>query len=359
MKKTIFLTVILVFTMITAGMAQFGIQQSIRNHVRHEARQQAKEKARAEEDKAKTEAEDKAMEEADKNLDKAAEAAEPGLEKAEEAEEQAEETTIYGIQKYNEFVEGYEDDVASKDPADYKKYRFNSAIVKYDVKGHEEGTKTYYIDMGGYKVAEYKELRHKKETEKETTIMIGADMIAIDYEDKSATKVHNPLAYLLANPDRDWEETAENILTHMGFRKVGQEEILGKNCDVWQHARMKIWVWDGLTLKSVNGKDVETATDVQIDTDVPQDVFEVPEGFEYIEVGASDMFPEVSEDEAKQAFEDDEEDMNELLDEIENMSYSEYKAKALEEEPDLSDQEIKQSYLYLRQEAKRRHRDEK
>jgi hypothetical protein len=145
----------------------------------------------------------------------------------------------------------------------------------------------------------------------------------------------------------------------MGFRKVGQETILDKECDVWQHGRMKIWVWDGLTLKSVNGKDVETATDVQIDVSIPQDVFEVPEGFEYIEVGASDMFPDVSEDEARQAFEEDEENMDEILDEIENMTYSEYRAKVLEEEPGVDEMEIKQSYLYLRQEAKRRHRDEK
>ena len=50
-----------------------------------------------------------------------------------------------------------------------------------------------------------------------------------------------------------------------------------------------------------------------------------------------------------------EEEYNELLDEIENMSYSEYKVKVLEEEPYADDDQIKQSYLILRQEAKRRH----
>jgi hypothetical protein len=185
--------------------------------------------------------------------------------------------------------------------------------------------------------------------------LIGADVIGIDFDDKSAAKVHNPLAYALANPDRDWEETAENILEHTGFRKTGQETILGKECDVWQHGKMKIWVWDGLTLKSVYGKDVETATDVQIDKNVPQDVFEVPEGFEYEEITAEDMFPEVSEDDVKTAYEDDEH-LDELLDEIEDMPYSVFKARVLEEEPGLSDQEIKQSFLYLRQEARRRNR---
>ena len=356
MRKTILLTLFFTFLLTTAGMAQFGIQRSIRNHVKHQAKEQAKEESKEASEKARVEAEDEAMEKADKELDKAAEAAEPGLEKAEEAEEQAEEATIYGIGKYNEFVEGYEADVESKDPADYKKYRFNSAIVTYDVEGSEKGTKTLYIDMGGYKVAEYKEIKHKKSEEETASVMIGADIISIDFDDKSAVKVHNPLAYMLANPDRDWEETAENILVHAGFKKTGQEDVLGKTCDVWQHGRMEIWVWDGLTLKSVYGKDVETATDVKIDTNVPQDVFEVPDGFDYEIVEAADMFPDIDEDEAKAAFEE-EEDMDELLDEIEDMSYSEYKAKVLEEEPGLSDMEIKNSYLYLRQEAKRRHRD--
>jgi len=341
------------FLLVTAGQAQYGIQRSIRNKVRRDVREHALEK----EEKARVQAEDEAMEKADRELAEA-EAADPAFEKAKEGREKGEEATIYGIQKYSEFVEGYEADVESKDPADYKKYRFNSAIVTYDVQGSEEGAKTLYIDMGGYKVAEYKEIRHKKTVEKTASIMIGADVISIDFDDESAAKVHNPLAYALANPDRNWEETAENILEHMGFKKTGQETILGKECDVWQHARMKIWAWDGLTLKSANGKDVETATDVQIDTDVPQDIFKVPKGFEYEEITAEDMFPEVSEDDVKAAYEDDE-NLGELLEEIEDMPYSEYKARVLEEEPGLSDEEIKQSFLYLRQEARRRHRMQK
>jgi hypothetical protein len=50
--------------------------------------------------------------------------------------------------------------------------------------------------------------------------------------------------------------------------------------------------------------------------------------------------------------------MDELLDKIETMSYSEYKALVLEEDPNTPDDEIQQSYLYLRQKARRRHKDE-
>jgi hypothetical protein len=353
MKKNILVILIIFFTIIATVNAQFGIQRSIRNKYK----KQGLEHAQEERQKGIDSAENKRIEEAYKCLHKAAEAAEPGLEKAEEEEEKekGEEYAFYGISQYNDFVEGYEADVASKDPADYKKYRFNTAIVEYEVEGHDEGSKTLYIDMGGYKVAEYIIVKKKKSDEKTAVILIGSDIISIDFEEESAVKIHNPMAYLLASPDRDWEKTAENILLKLGFEKIGAETIIGKECDVWEQGRSKIWVWDGLTMKSVNGKDIETATRIQVDTSIPQEMFEVPEGFEYEIIEAGDLFPELSEEEAKAAFEEDDEDMDELLDEIENMSYSEFKAKVLEEEPELYDEEIKHRYLYLRQMAKRRH----
>jgi len=68
------------------------------------------------------------------------------------------------------------------------------------------------------------------------------------------------------------------------------------------------------------------------------------------------MFPSITDEDINQATSQDDKDMDAILDEIENMSYSDYKAKVLKEEPDTSDEEIRQSYLYLRQKAKMRHK---
>jgi hypothetical protein len=102
---------------------------------------------------------------------------------------------------------------------------------------------------------------------------------------------------------------------------------------------------------------VETAVRVEIDVPVSEEIFGVPDGFEYEVIEASDMFPDpdevtVEEDEMT------EEELNALLDEIETMSYSQYKVKVLEEDPYADEEQIKQSYLLLRQQAKRRHRVE-
>ncbi len=348
MKKLLILSLIFTIGLASTSYAQFGIDTKFKKKYEKMGKQKANEQ--------KDKAEDKGMEEADKHLDKGTEAAEPGLQKAEEYEEKGEEYTIIGLQKYAEFTEGYESDVANKDPEDYRRYGFESAIVEYNVEGSDAGTKTLYIGMGGYKYAEYGVVKKKKSKEKTAEILLGSDMISINFKKNTASKIHNPMAYLLANPNRDWEETGRNMLIKLGYEIIGQDKISGKDCDIWKQGRHKIWVWNGLTLKSEMGKNIETATSIKIDVDVPNEIFEVPEGFELEEFGTEDLFPEYSEEHFEEEDEMTEEEYNQLLDEIETMSYSEYKVKVLEEEPDADDEKIKQSYLILRQEAKRRHR---
>ena len=355
MKKFVLFLLVLGMAVPYSGYAQFGIEKRIRSKYEKKFKKEGEKHAEKQLDKA----EDKGMEEADKGLNKATDAADPALDKAEEAEEKGEDYAIYGLKKYQGFVEGYEEGVESKDPADYRKYPFESAIVTYKLEGSKEGEKIVYMDMGGYKIAEYETIKKKRnKTEKNTTMLIGADMISIDYENKSAVKMHNPMAYLLADPDRDWQKTGERMLVNMGYKIVGNETIEGKDCAIWKKGSQKLWLWKGITLKSedrIGGKKtIETAVDIKTDVDVDDKYFEVPEGFELQVVGAKDLMPEVTDEDINNLSKDDE-DMDELLDEIENMSYSEYKAKVLEEDPNTPDDEIQQSYLYLRQKARRRH----
>jgi len=355
MRNLVLILMILGLAVPSVGYSQFGIQSKIRAKYEKKYKEMGKKKAEEQAEKA----EEKGIEEADKGLNKATDAADPALDKAEEAEEKGEGYAISGLEKYQDWAAGYEEGVASKDPADYKKYPFESGIVKYKLEGSEEGEKIVYMDMGGYKIAEYKTIKKRRnKEEKETVMLIGADMITIDYKNKSAVKMHNPMAYLLADPDRDWQKTGEKMLIKMGYKVVGNETIQGKNCAVWQHGKQKLWLWKGITLKSVEKvggkKTIETAVDVQTNVEVPASAFEVPEGFELEVVGAEDMLPQVT-DEDIQNLKDQDEDMDDLLDQIETMSYSEYKAKVLEEDPDTPEDEIQQSYLYLRQKARRRH----
>jgi hypothetical protein len=362
MKKSIFLSILLIFSISLTTNAQFGIQNKIKHHFEKKGKaigkkkaDEAKAKAKAEGEKKAEEQKDKAetvgMEQAEKGLDKARVSAEPGLQKAEEYNKKAEDYSRMGLGKAQKWSEDYTAGVNSKSPEDYKRYAFETAIIEYEVEGPQRGTKTMYIDRGGYKVAEYRQMKKRKETQ----ILIGSDIISIDYNNSSAVKMHNPLAYALANSNRNWEETAENVLTKMGFEKKGQDNVAGKTCDIWKHGTHRIWVWKGLTLKSIAGNEKETAKSVKVNINVPQNKFEVPQGFALESHDASEMMPDFKE--ANAALDDatkKDPEKEKLLGEIEHMTFAEYKAKVKEEEPNADPEEVRQSYLLLRQEAKRR-----
>ena len=357
MKKVTLLTLIFVFAMALTSTAQFGIEKKIRNKYKKQGMEHANKQKEAGEQKALEQAEKgyeageaKGMEEAEKGLDKA----QPGLEKANDAVEQGEDYTIMGLTKYQSFLDGYDDEVASKDPADYKRYAFETAEVEYILEGHDEGIKTVYIDMGGYKMAEYKTLKiSKKKTENTAEILIGAEMISMDVDEKQAVRMHNPMAYYLADPSRDWQITAEKFMTKMGYEIVGQETILGKECDIWKSGGSKIWAWNGIALKTKFGKNIETATSIKVEKTIPQSKFEIPEGYEIEVIDIKDALPQFTDEEIN-SIKDEDVDDEEMLDMVENMDYPEFKAWAKEADPDMSDEEIQQAYLYLKQKAKMR-----
>ncbi len=348
MKKLILVLGVLIFAFSSNSYSQFGIENRIKNKYKKIGKEKAIEQ--------KTKAEDKGMEEADKGLNKATDAAEPAIDTIEKKQKQGEEYMYKGLDKYQEFVDGYDENVESKDPADYKRYSFESAIVEYSVNDSKTERKEIYIDMGGYKYAEYDYVRKKKKTIKTAEILIGSNMISIDFADKSAVQVHNPAAFFLANPDRDWEESSKRILEHLGYKMIGHETIMDKDCEIWKQGSHRLWVWNGLTLKTKNGHNIEMATKLTVNESVPKEIFNVPDGFDFEVVDAKSMFPDLSDTSNIQNDEMSEEDWNAMLDEIENMTYSEYKVKVLEEDPEADDESIKQGYLYLRQEARRRHK---
>ena len=357
MKKITLLTLIFVFAIAATSTAQFGIERKIRNKYKKQGMEHADKQKEKAEDKAMEEAEKaydageaKGMEEADKGLDKA----QPALKKADETMEQGEDYAVMGLTKYQEYLDGYDDQVASKDPADYKRYAFESAEVEYVLEGRDEGTKTVFIDMGGYKMAEYKSLKiSKKKTENTAEVLLGSEMITMDIDEKQAVKMHNPLAFYLADQSRDWEKTAEKFLIKLGYEKVGKETISGKECDVWKSGGDKIWAWKGLALKSKHGKNIETATSIKIDKTIPMEKFEIPAGYEVEVIDIKDALPQFSDEEIN-SIKDEDVDEEEILDMVEKMDYPEFKAWAKEGDPDMSDDEIKKAYLYLRQKAKMR-----
>lgn len=163
----------------------------------------------------------------------------------------------------------------------FKKYSVESGIIKYKWEGFMTGEQTTYFDKYGFYETTVSKTKttvmgFTSETE-EMTIMRGAEVFTIDLKTKIGTRVTNPI--LEENPGADWEEVSKDMVTKMGFKKVGNESVLGKSCEVYKGIG-KIWVWKGLNLKTETkgmGMDASvTATDINLGVSIPSSKFEVP-----------------------------------------------------------------------------------
>lgn len=144
-------------------------------------------------------------------------------------------------------------------------------------------------------------------------------------------------------PDADAGEAGENMLESMGGEKVGNEKILGYNCDVWSFSGGKQWLYKGVMLKlemTMLGITTTTqATSAKFDIQVPEKHFKLPDFPIQKEEGFMD----------NEEYEEDIEDMEENMEQISKMSFEEWKKMALSDKDDeemqnMTDEELRQMY---------------
>lgn len=247
----------------------------------------------------------------------------------------------------------------NSDKSSFKKYPFKSAIVEYTISGNSTGTKTTYIADYGYKQAELSEITTKimgfKSTEKKDVITVGSIINNIDHQTKEVSKVNNPFAEKYAkNIGEDYIKTGEEVLMSLGFEKKGTETILGKKCTVWKGMNT-IWAWKGLVLKSETNimgmKISEVATSIKTDVKVPSSRFEIPLGYNVTELqnegGMSELFSEFDKANDEATDED-----KQIMKQVQNMSFKDFKKMMKKEEPEMSDADIKNTYKMMKQFSK-------
>ncbi len=142
-----------------------------------------------------------------------------------------------------------------------KRYRMKSGIVEYEISGPQKGTETLYFDDWGIREATYThvtvEMMGFKQETNTLTILKDGYTYNIDLTKRTGTKIETPLMKELnaraEAEGKDMADVGEEMLVRMGGKKVGTEEFLGKKCDIWVMEQMgsKIWVYNGITLKSI------------------------------------------------------------------------------------------------------------
>ena len=272
--------------------------------------------------------------------------------------------------------------------ANYKVFPFKTGIIEYKQEGNAKGTHTKYIDQYGYKQADYTESEVKvfgfTNKEKKGIIMIGPKVYSIDFSTNRANVGVNPVYETYANSNgSDYDKLGKEAMESLGFSNSGKTEtIVGKKCEIWKGALGRIWIWKSLALKSetvVLGINItETAVSVKINTSVPASKFEVPNGIDIQEIKTynDDNYNQSMIDANSQDMSADEKKMMEdamngdmegmmsaagksmsqeekdQIHKIANMSYSEFKKMIKREEPNISEEEIKEAYNMTKKMAK-------
>lgn len=182
-----------------------------------------------------------------------------------------------------------------------KRYGIKSAIVEYTITGSQSGTKTLYFDNWGMRQAEYtNSVLQVGNFIKNINLLniIKADSnYIIDLERRTGTRTKNPVKKLIAElqNQKSFGEFGEQILLKAGAMKVGQEEFLERDCDIYeiQSTGTKMWIWKWIPLKTITklgGIEINSvAKKIEVNVNVPEEKFTPPNDVTITEVDLDDI----------------------------------------------------------------------
>lgn len=166
-------------------------------------------------------------------------------------------------------------------------YPVKSAYMENVYSGTTSGTETWYMDGNGKVSARYSELTTKSfgSTTKSNQVVIQKDsvMYTIDLLKKTGVK---QTIHIDPKDAEKWTKSAEEAWTDMGFKKTGEDVLLGKKCEIWEGMSSKIWVWQNFALKTemnLFGKTLIEAKKIEIGGTIDQSKFQIPDGISMTE----------------------------------------------------------------------------
>ena len=225
-----------------------------------------------------------------------------------------------------------------------KRYHVESGKVTYKINSPEgKGTKVLIFDSWGMRESVRETIQKNGRTVKDQlTILNNGKSYAVNMLTKEGEDMSETSGMAMRLGGKDMTASGKKMLESMGGKMTGTVNFLGKNCEKWEVHTMgttTILVWKGLTLKttaSVMGiKNTEEAVSVKTGLSFSDSDFEPPAGVKIsVPQGQGMGFGDM------QMSNEDKQQMDELM----KMSYSDFKKKMKEGNPDLTDEEIKQSY---------------
>ncbi len=171
-----------------------------------------------------------------------------------------------------------------------KVYTVKSGIIEYKYSGSMSGTETVYFDNYGQKETKYQNIEVSimgtKQKMNKTIYSTLESIITVDNNTKTGMKIPNPINSVLPKDKKqEVKDLGIKLMEKMGAKKVGNEKVLDKDCEVWEMMGNKFYIWNGFMIKSdVNMMGMKTtviATKIELDVNVPADKFEVPKDIKF------------------------------------------------------------------------------
>ncbi len=179
-----------------------------------------------------------------------------------------------------------------------KRYGVQSGIIDYVVSGSEPTYLKLYFDDWGMKTARHSIVQKPLiGVENILTIQNRDEIVTIDLGKRIATKKQDE-EFVRTFPE--YLKSGKATLSEYEFSSaqaqfVGEEEVAGLICEVWENREqgLKVWFWNWVPLKIVrdtpDGPTVSVATSFRENAAVSQDIFSVPRDIQFVEGNLEDI----------------------------------------------------------------------
>ena len=171
---------------------------------------------------------------------------------------------------------------------DSMKYAIESAIITYKISGTTNGTEIIYFDHWGERETKFiqsitETTFYSVKTKRSDTLLNifdGKTFYSIDLKNKTGLKTEKLELVKKIRPQNSTYTSAK--LKNIGAKLIGEELILDKTCQIWKTHSEKIWLWNGIVLKTHSkqtGKKIIKET-IKMETNINIDdkIFTIPEG---------------------------------------------------------------------------------
>ncbi|MBT8317742.1 MAG: hypothetical protein HKP59_08940 [Lutibacter sp.] len=253
-----------------------------------------------------------------------------------------------------------------------KRYEVKSGIVKYStiISGKVLGGKIagsgteslYFKNWGALELKEQESEqtttmkffgKEKVETSSSHTMskLDNGESYVADFKTKTITANRDLGMDMMKQSNKDAGEAGMNMLEAMGGKKVGNESILGYNCEIWDVMGAKNWIYKGVMLKMevtmLGITTVTEATSAKFDVSVADSNFNLPD----FPIQKMEGF--MNNDE----FNNELNEMDANMENIQKLSFEEWKKMATKNDPEMkemSDEELRQTYDMIQKMIKMR-----